>query len=74
MKTSPISRTGFLLVTLPEASSIPVQFDFARVPFRDKGVHFMETKPEVCWQVPVRREWEDLGEEGTRTTITEFRK
>ncbi len=23
----------------------------------------METKPEVCWQVPVRREWEDLGDE-----------
>ncbi len=36
------------------------------------GHHFMETKPEVCWQVPVRREWEDMGEERGRTTITEF--
>jgi hypothetical protein len=36
------------------------------------GRHFMATKPEVCWQVPVRREWEDLGEDATRTTITEF--
>ena len=34
--------------------------------------HFMATKPEVCWQVPVRREWEDLGEGQGRTTITEF--
>lgn len=37
-----------------------------------KGVSILETKPEVCWQVPVKREWEDLGEEGTRTTLTEF--
>ncbi len=36
------------------------------------GQHFMETKPEVCWQVPVRREWEDLGEGAGRTTISEF--
>ncbi len=36
------------------------------------GRHFMATKPEVCWQVPVRREWEDLGEGGGRTTISEF--
>jgi hypothetical protein len=37
-----------------------------------EGLSILETKPEVCWQVPVRREWEDLGEQGTRTTITEF--
>jgi hypothetical protein len=36
------------------------------------GQHFMATKPEVCWQVPVRREWEDLGEGQGRTTISEF--
>ncbi len=36
------------------------------------GQHFMETKPEVCWQVPVRREWEDLGDGAGRTTISEF--
>jgi hypothetical protein len=36
------------------------------------GRHFMETKPEVCWQVPVRREWEDLGDGQGRTTISEF--
>jgi hypothetical protein len=36
------------------------------------GVSILDTKPEVCWQVPVRREWEDLGEAGTRTTVTEF--
>ena len=28
------------------------------------GRHFMTTKPEVCWQVPIRREWEDLSEQG----------
>ncbi|HEX4015698.1 MAG TPA: hypothetical protein VHX15_03090 [Frankiaceae bacterium] len=37
-----------------------------------EGEHFMVTKPEVCWQVPVRREWEDLGEGQGRTTISEF--
>jgi hypothetical protein len=44
------------------------------------GRHFMATKPEVCWQVPLRREWEDLSEaEGRgaarftgRTTLGEF--
>ena len=36
------------------------------------GRHFMATKPEVCWQVPVRREWEDLGDGASLTTISEF--
>jgi hypothetical protein len=37
-----------------------------------EGLSILETKPEVCWQVPVRREWEDLGDERSRTTLTEF--
>jgi VanZ family protein len=32
---------GYMLV-IWAASSIPMQLDFARVPFRDKGVHFLE--------------------------------
>lgn len=39
-----------------------------------EGVSILETKPEVCWQVPVKREWEDLGDGATRTTITEFNR
>ncbi|MDQ1682407.1 MAG: hypothetical protein QOH99_948 [Frankiaceae bacterium] len=39
-------------------------------------VHFMETKPEVCWQVPVRRAFDTRtyadGHEVLVTTITEF--
>lgn len=41
-----------------------------------KGVHFMETKPEVCWQVPVRRAFDNVTRvdetEVLVTTITEF--
>ena len=37
-----------------------------------EGLSILETRPEVCWQVPVRREWEDLGDERSRTTLTEF--
>jgi hypothetical protein len=36
------------------------------------GRSILATKPEVCWQVPIRREWEDLGDGGTRTTLTVF--
>ncbi len=36
------------------------------------GRSIMETKPYVCWQVPIRREWEDLGEERSRTEVSEF--
>ena len=26
----------------------------------DQGVHFVETKPDVCWQLPVRRSFRDV--------------
>ncbi|MET0384504.1 MAG: VanZ family protein [Polyangiales bacterium] len=32
---------GYMLI-IWAASSIPTQIDFARIPFRDKGVHFVE--------------------------------
>lgn len=42
----------------------------------DKGLHPLETKPDVCWQLPVRREqeWLTRPDESTIlvTSITEF--
>lgn len=36
------------------------------------GRNPMDTKPYVCWQVPLRREWEDLGEGRSLTVVSEF--
>ncbi|MFT4009866.1 MAG: hypothetical protein QM655_07455 [Nocardioidaceae bacterium] len=39
-------------------------------------VHFVETKPDVCWQLPIRRLFRDVtlqdGTEYTEVTITEY--
>jgi hypothetical protein len=43
-----------------------------------EGVHFVETKPDVCWQLPIRRSFEklDLGddEEHRVTVIGEYER
>lgn len=36
------------------------------------GRNPMDTKPYVCWQVPLRREWDDLGGGRSRTVVSEF--
>ena len=36
------------------------------------GRHFSETKPEVCWQVPLRRVDEEQADGSIRSTVTEF--
>jgi hypothetical protein len=40
------------------------------------GVHFVETKPDVCWQLPIRRQFRDVeltdGKTYTEVTITEY--
>lgn len=35
-----------------------------------EGVHFVETKPDVCWQLPIRRQFRDV-ERTDGTTYTE---
>ena len=36
----------------------------------DRDVHFVETKPEVCWQLPLRRSYEDRTlEDGTEYLV-----
>lgn len=36
------------------------------------GLHHSETKPEVCWQLPLRREDEDQDDGTVISTLTEF--
>ena len=36
------------------------------------GRSIIDTKPYVCWQVPLRREWEDVGDGRSRTVVSEF--
>lgn len=42
----------------------------------EHGVHFSQTKPDVCWQLPIRREFREVelndGVEYTEVTITEY--
>ena len=42
----------------------------------DKGLHFVETKPDVCWQLPIRRTYRDVelpdGESYLEITIAEY--
>ena len=38
----------------------------------NKGVHFSKTKPEVCWQLPIRRVDEDNEDGGITSVVTEF--
>jgi hypothetical protein len=42
----------------------------------DKGLHFVETKPDVCWQLPIRRTYRDIelpdGESYLEITIAEY--
>lgn len=42
----------------------------------DNGVHFSQTKPDVCWQLPLRREFREVelndATEYTEVTITEY--
>ena len=33
------------------------------------GVHFKETKPDICWQLPLRRSWESREEGDTNLTV-----
>ena len=33
------------------------------------GVHFKETKPDICWQLPLRRSWESREEGDTNVTV-----
>lgn len=36
-----------------------------------EGVHFVETKPDVCWQLPLRRSFEDVERaDGTEIEVT----
>jgi hypothetical protein len=41
-----------------------------------RGVHFVETKPDVCWQLPIRRQFRDVeltdGTKYSEVTITEY--
>ncbi|MDP3967310.1 MAG: hypothetical protein Q8Q02_03450 [Nocardioides sp.] len=41
-----------------------------------EGIHFVETKPDVCWQLPMRRLFREVeladGTEYTEVTITEY--
>jgi hypothetical protein len=43
-----------------------------------EGVHFVETKPDVCWQLPIRRSFEklDLGDDEVKqvTVIGEYER
>lgn len=35
----------------------------------DRGVHFVATKPDVCWQLPLRRTYRDVEEPDGRTYL-----
>jgi hypothetical protein len=37
-----------------------------------KDVHFMVTKPDVCWQLPLRKEHKEEDDGSTTTTLSEF--
>jgi hypothetical protein len=37
-----------------------------------KGVHFMVTKPDVCWQLPLRQEHKEEDDGSITTTLSEF--
>ena len=41
-----------------------------------EGVHFVETKPDVCWQLPIRRTFRTVERQDetsyTEVTITEY--
>jgi hypothetical protein len=37
-----------------------------------RGVHFRETKPDVCWQLPLRKEHKEEDDGTLTTTLSEF--